>query len=49
MQSRMTTDTIRPAATVILWRDSGAGRQILMGQRGAAAVFMPKAKGRSTK
>ncbi len=37
----MTTDPIRPAATVILWRDSGAGRQILMGQRGAAAVFMP--------
>jgi 8-oxo-dGTP pyrophosphatase MutT (NUDIX family) len=45
----MTTDAatpapaepIRPAATVILWRDSAQGREILMGQRGAGAVFMP--------
>jgi 8-oxo-dGTP pyrophosphatase MutT (NUDIX family) len=32
---------IRPAATVILWRNSGAGRQVLMGMRGHAAAFMP--------
>lgn len=32
---------IRPAATVILWRSSPQGPQILMGQRGAGAVFMP--------
>ncbi len=32
---------IRPAATVILWRESATGPQILMGMRGAAAVFMP--------
>lgn len=35
------SEPIRPAATVILWRQSAAGAQILMGQRGAAAVFMP--------
>lgn len=35
------SDAIRPAATVILWRDSPAGHQVLMGLRGAAAVFMP--------
>ena len=34
-------EPIRPAATVILWRETPAGRQILMGQRGAGAVFMP--------
>ena len=32
---------IRPAATLILWRNSAAGPQVLMGQRGAAAAFMP--------
>ncbi|MFN4153118.1 MAG: NUDIX hydrolase [Paracoccaceae bacterium] len=32
---------IRAAATVILWRDTAAGPQVLMGMRGAAAVFMP--------
>lgn len=32
---------IRPAATVILWRRTAQGAEILMGQRGAAAVFMP--------
>jgi len=37
----MIDEPIRPAATVILWRDGPAGREILMGQRGAAAVFMP--------
>lgn len=35
------TDAIRPAATVILWRDGPDGPQVLMGQRGAGAVFMP--------
>jgi len=30
--------TIRPAASVILWR---AGPEVLMGQRGAKAAFMP--------
>ena len=37
----MVDEPIRPAATVILWREGPAGREILMGQRGAAAVFMP--------
>lgn len=32
---------IRAAATVVLWRDRGTGPQVLMGQRGSAAVFMP--------
>ena len=32
---------IRAAATVVLWRASAGGHQVLMGQRGAAAVFMP--------
>lgn len=32
---------IRPAATVILWRDRPQGPEVLMGQRGAAAAFMP--------
>jgi 8-oxo-dGTP pyrophosphatase MutT (NUDIX family) len=35
------TETIRAAATAILWRDKGTGPELLMGQRGAAAVFMP--------
>jgi 8-oxo-dGTP pyrophosphatase MutT (NUDIX family) len=37
----MTDEPIRPAATVVLWRDSSLGPQVLMGQRGAGAVFMP--------
>jgi 8-oxo-dGTP pyrophosphatase MutT (NUDIX family) len=38
----MTTETpINPAATVVLTRKSADGREVLMGQRGAAAVFMP--------
>lgn len=37
----MVDEPIRPAATVILWREGPAGHEILMGQRGAAAVFMP--------
>jgi 8-oxo-dGTP pyrophosphatase MutT (NUDIX family) len=32
---------IRPAATVVLWRDGARGPEVLMGQRGASAVFMP--------
>ncbi len=32
---------IRNAASVILWRGVAAGAQVLMGQRGHAAVFMP--------
>lgn len=32
---------LRAASTVILWRGTGADRQVLMGQRGAGAAFMP--------
>jgi 8-oxo-dGTP pyrophosphatase MutT (NUDIX family) len=32
---------IRSAAALILWRNSGAGPAVLMGQRGAKAAFMP--------
>jgi 8-oxo-dGTP pyrophosphatase MutT (NUDIX family) len=32
---------IRAAATVILWREGAAGPEVLMGQRGLAAAFMP--------
>lgn len=36
------SEPIRPAATVILTRrDAGGGHRVLMGQRGAGAVFMP--------
>ena len=35
------SDAIRDAATVILVRDAGTRPRILMGQRGAAAAFMP--------
>jgi 8-oxo-dGTP pyrophosphatase MutT (NUDIX family) len=35
------TEPIRPAATVVLCRDGRDGPQVLMGQRGAGAVFMP--------
>lgn len=35
------TDAIRPAATVVLWRKKADGFQVLMGQRGHAAAFMP--------
>ncbi|MEL6427289.1 MAG: NUDIX hydrolase [Pseudomonadota bacterium] len=35
------TVPIRDAATVILWRQSGGAHEVLMGQRGARAVFMP--------
>ena len=38
----MATDApIRPAATVILWRNAATGAEVLMGQRGASAAFMP--------
>ncbi|MGQ0565531.1 MAG: NUDIX hydrolase [Gemmobacter sp.] len=33
--------TIRPAATVVLWQDGPDGLRVLMGQRGAGAAFMP--------
>lgn len=32
---------IHAAATIVLWRESDAGVEVLMGQRGAGAVFMP--------
>jgi 8-oxo-dGTP pyrophosphatase MutT (NUDIX family) len=35
------SDAIRPAATVILGRVGSQGPEVLMGQRGAGAVFMP--------
>jgi 8-oxo-dGTP pyrophosphatase MutT (NUDIX family) len=35
------SEPILPAATVVLWRDGADGPQVLMGQRGAGAVFMP--------
>ncbi|MDB5659506.1 MAG: mismatch repair protein MutT [Cypionkella sp.] len=35
------TEAIRPAATIILWRSAASGPQVLMGQRGHAAAFMP--------
>ena len=35
------TEAIRPAATVVLWREGPSGPEVLMGQRGAGAVFMP--------
>ena len=35
------SEMVRPAATVILWRNGSDGPQVLMGQRGAGAVFMP--------
>lgn len=35
------SDAIRPAATVILTRAGRDGPEVLMGQRGAGAVFMP--------
>ena len=37
----MTDEPIRAAATVVLWRESPDGPQVLMGQRGEGAVFMP--------
>ncbi len=35
------SEPIRPAATVVLVRNAPGGAQVLMGQRGAGAVFMP--------
>ncbi|MFT7058680.1 MAG: 8-oxo-dGTP pyrophosphatase MutT (NUDIX family) [Pseudorhodobacter sp.] len=37
----MDKTAIRDAATVILWRSSPSGPEVLMGQRGANAAFMP--------
>ena len=39
--ARLPDVPVRAAATVILWRDTATGPQILMGMRGAAAAFMP--------
>ena len=39
--SERAAEPIRPAATVVLWRSTPAGLQVLMGQRGRAAAFMP--------
>ncbi|MFV0490902.1 MAG: NUDIX hydrolase [Pseudorhodobacter sp.] len=33
--------TVRDAATVVLWREGPEGIEVLMGQRGASAAFMP--------
>jgi len=38
----MQSDTIADAASVILLRRKGRGQQVLMGQRGANAAFMPQ-------
>jgi 8-oxo-dGTP pyrophosphatase MutT (NUDIX family) len=35
------SEPILSAATVVLWRSGAEGPQVLMGQRGAGAVFMP--------
>ncbi len=35
------TLVIRPAATTVVWRNGPEGPQVLMGQRGAGAAFMP--------
>jgi 8-oxo-dGTP pyrophosphatase MutT (NUDIX family) len=35
------SEPVRPAATIILWRKGPDGTQVLMGQRGAGAAFMP--------
>lgn len=37
----MSAEAIRPAATVVLWRKGADGPEVLMGQRGAGAAFMP--------
>lgn len=37
----MTEPAIRPAATILLVREGPAGPEVLMGQRGAGAAFMP--------
>jgi len=39
--SNAAAETIRPAATIVLWRPAGTGFEVLMGQRGHAAAFMP--------
>jgi 8-oxo-dGTP pyrophosphatase MutT (NUDIX family) len=41
LTASMTDEPIRSAATVVLWRESSEGPQVLMGQRGEGAVFMP--------
>ena len=39
--SQSAAETIRPAATIVLWRAAASGFEVLMGQRGHAAAFMP--------
>ena len=39
--SEPAAEPIRPAATVVLWRRGPTGPEVLMGMRGATAVFMP--------
>ncbi|MDO8985374.1 NUDIX hydrolase [Cypionkella sp.] len=39
--SNPAAEAIRPAATIVLWRPAGSGFEVLMGQRGHAAAFMP--------
>ena len=34
-------EAIRPASTVVLWRNGADGLELLMGQRGSSAIFMP--------
>lgn len=41
MTERAAAEPIRPAATTVLLRRTADGPQVLMGQRGAGAVFMP--------
>ena len=41
MNAEAQAEPIRPAATTVLLRRTANGPQVLMGQRGAGAVFMP--------
>ena len=40
-RSLLVSELIRSAATVVLWRSTGAGFEVLLGMRGQSAVFMP--------
>ena len=41
MAKNIDKSAIRDASTVILWRRGSAGAEVLMGQRGSGAAFMP--------